>query len=313
MAGVVTPMKTRVETRAATTPMSGDCCPTGTKPCGSSKCYDPDTQICCDGDASVWACPKSDKCCSTGYCYDADSEICCDNGSCDDDTTCCENECCTDVAFCGNDGYCSLCPDEIRTVTSTLSSTSVVVETDTVTEVVDNEPTGFSCAPMTVTNDDAETLVLGEDCGLTYEPPSTTTSSSDGSQRLQARQASCRAAPATRTTTKYVTEGFTESSTTTLTITEVPTELGFSCPPMEATNDVGDVLALDEDCSLSLSLAEPTTTSEVQSTVTVQSGGDSGSSSDDDSASNPVGKPFVSAWALVVVWVAGFLALGTFA
>ncbi|KAK7422466.1 hypothetical protein QQZ08_009454 [Neonectria magnoliae] len=285
----------------------GDCCPSGQERCGNSKCYDPDTQTCCTGDGTVWACPKSDDCCSTGYCYDPDSEKCCDNGSCDGDTTCCENECCTDIAYCGSNGYCSRCPDETRTVTTTKSSTTVVVSTDTITEAPE-ETTGFSCEPITVTNSEDATLVLGEDCGLTYEPPETTTSSEDGS-RLRARQASCKA-PFTRTVTKTVTKPFTESSTTTTTITEAPSDLGFSCPPMEATNDVGDVLALDKDCSLSLSLVEPSTTASEEPSVTQTGASSSGSNpSDGDSASGPMLSPVVSARALALLWVLGFALL----
>ncbi|KAH8667253.1 hypothetical protein BGZ61DRAFT_483938 [Ilyonectria robusta] len=301
----------------------GGCCDSGYKQCGSQGCYAPDTQVCCA--AYNTHCPKGydcvtgGDCCKSGLvpcgdtkCYDPDTQTCCGNGAgaCQKGTTCCGSKCCKDIAYCGSNDICSACPDETKTVTSTQTTTDVVVKTNTITEVPKDEPTGFSCVPITVTNTDEETLILGTDCGLTYEPPSTT-STDDGSLRLRARQINCKA-PATRTTTVIVTKGVTTRTTTTITTTKAASELGFSCPPMEATNDAGDVLALDEDCSMSLSFAEPTTTSESQRTVTVQGGGGSASTSEagGDSAASPMGGPFVSAGTLAIIWVAGFIAQG---
>ncbi|KAM0545994.1 hypothetical protein ACHAPJ_011106 [Fusarium lateritium] len=151
----------------------------------------------------------------------------------------------------------------------------------------------FTCPPMSATNDEGETLELDEGCTLHYSAGSPTTTS-DAADRLRrdaeaapktgeapallARQASCKA---TSTFTRTVWETETETETGTRTITVQGGQGTFSCPAMEVTNDVGDVLALDEECALSFSLAEPTSTESgeatARSTASAAAGGDSGS------------------------------------
>ena len=54
----------------------------------------------------------------------------------------------------------------------------------------------------------------------------------------------------------------TRTATVTTRAREPAEEEGFSCPAMEATNAVGDVLALDESCGLAFTPAEPTAATE---------------------------------------------------
>lgn len=127
----------------------------------------------------------------------------------------------------------------------------------------------FSCVPMTATNDVGATLELDTGCVLHYEPPGET--STGGRARrdveaptaapapidrgLLARQASCNPST-TYTSTIWKTEVYTRTGTQTVTV--AGEDATFSCPEMEVTNDVGDTLALDEECVLSFSPAEPT-------------------------------------------------------
>ncbi|KAM0351716.1 hypothetical protein ACHAPU_002228 [Fusarium lateritium] len=133
----------------------------------------------------------------------------------------------------------------------------------------------FTCVPMTATNDGGATLELDDGCILHYEPPEAT-ATDDTAARLRrdaeiapanrgrelgllARQASCT--PYT-TFTETVWETETSTETGTRTITVQGEDGTFSCPEMEVTNDVGDVLALDAECALSFSPAEATSTAE---------------------------------------------------
>lgn len=135
----------------------------------------------------------------------------------------------------------------------------------------------FTCVPMTATNDEGATLELDDGCVLHYAPPETT-ATEEAAARLRrdaetapanlnaglgllARQASCTPY-ATFTRTVWETETSTETGTRTVT---VQGEDGtFSCPEMEVTNDVGDVLALDAECALSFSPAEATSTADTE-------------------------------------------------
>jgi hypothetical protein len=133
----------------------------------------------------------------------------------------------------------------------------------------------FTCAPMTATNDEGATLELDDGCTLHYAPPEATTTE-EAAARLRrdaetapanlnvglgllARQASCT--PYT-TFTRTVWETETSTETGTRTVTVQGEDGTFSCPEMEVTNDVGDVLALDSECALSFSPAEITSTAE---------------------------------------------------
>ncbi|KAF4969561.1 hypothetical protein FSARC_3216 [Fusarium sarcochroum] len=149
----------------------------------------------------------------------------------------------------------------------------------------------FTCAPMSATNDEGETLELDEGCTLHYSASAPTTTS-DAAARLRrdaeaapktgealallARQASCKA---TSTFTRTVWETETETETGTRTITVQGERGTFSCPPMEVTNDVGDVLALDEECALSFSLGEPTSTEGGEATARAGGPAETGESS----------------------------------
>jgi hypothetical protein len=105
----------------------GGCCPSGQIPCGSNKCYNPESQQCCQKGSQVWACPASASCCDVGYCYYPDSERCCPGGSCPKEDTCCTKQCCRSVAYCGGDGYCSM----KATPTPTLSTSTSISSSST--------------------------------------------------------------------------------------------------------------------------------------------------------------------------------------
>lgn len=126
---------------------------------------------------------------------------------------------------------------------------------------------------MTATNADGAVLELGDDCALSYQPPSATgqpdsTSTSEatnekrdapGRAALEPRQAGCTPYTTyTGTTTRTIS--VTRSTTTSMTVTVTPSDEGFSCPEMSATNAAGDELSLNEDCELEFSPAEPTET-----------------------------------------------------
>ncbi|EKJ77505.1 hypothetical protein FPSE_02378 [Fusarium pseudograminearum CS3096] len=128
----------------------------------------------------------------------------------------------------------------------------------------------FTCVPMTATNDIGATLELDDGCVLHYEPPGATTTENNAARLrrevptapvignaggLLARQASCTPST-TLTRTIWETETVTETGTRTVIVQG--DEATFSCPEMEVTNDVGDTLALDGECVLSFSPAEPT-------------------------------------------------------
>ncbi|PGH05858.1 hypothetical protein AJ79_06700 [Helicocarpus griseus UAMH5409] len=129
-------------------------------------------------------------------------------------------------------------------------------ETTTVTTTASEEaPSGFSCAPMTVTNAVGDSLELNNDCGLKYFPAKTTTSYAQVAGMVRARQDDC---PPTRTTmTVYETDGTTDMATVTATITPASAPSGFSCPPMTVTNAMGDELTMDENCGLQYSPTGP--------------------------------------------------------
>ncbi|KAG5664925.1 hypothetical protein KAF25_008659 [Fusarium avenaceum] len=171
-----------------------------------------------------------------------------------------------------------ICPAATRSITST--DTVTTTSTKTVRVTTDIEPdTGnapeFTCVPMTATNDEGATLELDDGCVLHYAPPEAT-STEEAAARLRrdaetapvnlnaglgllARQASCT--PYT-TFTRTVWETETSTETGTRTVTIQGEDGTFSCPEMEVTNDVGDVLALDAECALSFSPAEVTSTAE---------------------------------------------------
>ncbi|CAG7558775.1 unnamed protein product [Fusarium equiseti] len=266
--------------------VEGGCCNAGESKCGSSACYDPKTSVCCGssgthcpkgatcctGPGTVWACDKGDECCATRGCANPATEKCCKNGGCEKGTTCCENECCRSSGYCGSDGYCKACPVPTSTITSTYAFTTTAMKTVRVTDDIEpdtgNAPE-FSCVPMTATNDVGATLELDTGCVLHYEPPGETSTGGRARRDIEAptaapvpidrgllaRQASCNPST-TYTSTIWKTEVYTRTGTQTVTV--AGEDATFSCPEMEVTNDVGDTLALDEECVLSFSPAEPT-------------------------------------------------------
>lgn len=162
----------------------------------------------------------------------------------------------------------------------------------------------FSCVPMTATNDVGATLELDTGCVLHYEAPEETSTGGRARRDIEAptaavavnrgllaRQAGCTAST-TYTDTIWKTEVYTETGTRTVTV--AGDDATFSCPEMEVTNDVGDTLALDGECVLSFSPAEPTASDGLSAqgggqAGGGQSGGDPAGSSaaaggDDDSA-----------------------------
>ncbi|KAG4284472.1 hypothetical protein FPRO06_08851 [Fusarium proliferatum] len=170
------------------------------------------------------------------------------------------------------------CPAATKTIKSTDTVTTTKMKTVRVTTDIEPE-TGdapeFTCVPMTATNDEGATLELDEGCTLHYEPPEATTTD-DSAARLRrdvatapahvnrginllGRQVSCTPFT-TYTRTEWETE--TETETGTKTVTVQGEDATFSCPEMEVTNDVGDTLALDAECVLSFTPAEPTSSEE---------------------------------------------------
>ncbi|RMI96862.1 hypothetical protein CDV36_016286 [Fusarium kuroshium] len=281
-------------------------------------------QTCCTGPGTVWACPKSNGCCTGGFCRDPSSEKCCKNGLCKKDHACCDRECCRPIAYCGPDGFCKPCPAETRTVTSTVSSTTTRTMTVRVTRDITAD-TGdapkFTCAPMATTNDEGATLELDEGCALHYKPPAATTTGNGLNllgrgvdqppvktgawpSALLARQLSCT--PFTTVTrTSWVTKPVMVTLTRTATMDGQ--DEGFSCPEMEVTNTAGDVLALDESCTLSFSPATPTsTTEELAATAATDGGGGGGSSQDGSSSSVAVSLHVVGTLSgILVLWLVG--------
>ncbi|KAH7186182.1 uncharacterized protein B0J16DRAFT_356217 [Fusarium flagelliforme] len=209
---------------------------------------------------------------------------------------------------------------------------SAVGRVDTVDQMDDIEPdTGnapeFSCVPMTATNDVGATLELDTGCVLHYEAPEETSTGGRARRDIEAptaavavnrgllaRQAGCTAST-TYTDTVWKTEVYTETGTRTVTV--AGDDATFSCPEMEVTNDVGDTLALDGECVLSFSPAEPT----ASDVLSAQGGGQAGGSQagggsagpsaaaggDNDSAgfAHEVWMPLTIGFAMgSVVWVA---------
>jgi hypothetical protein len=132
----------------------------------------------------------------------------------------------------------------------------------------------FTCVPMTATNDVGAMLELDDGCVLHYVPPEATTTQNNAARLrreaptaptiahaggILARQASCTPTT-TFTRTIWETETFTETGTRTVIVQG--DDATFSCPEMEVTNDVGDTLALDGECVLSFSPADPTSVQE---------------------------------------------------
>ncbi|KAL2017481.1 hypothetical protein VTK56DRAFT_2077 [Thermocarpiscus australiensis] len=248
----------------------GSCCQSGYN-CFAAGC-------CSQALPNLVPCPDP----TVRWCYDPSQEKCCPSGGpCPTDLTCCGDNCCTDFEYCGADNACTSCPAETVTKTAVLTSTTTLATQKTITEIEPpEEASDFSCVPLTVTNEQGAELELGTDCALEYSPPDPTTSDSTSSSTPPTTTTAAaaaaaaaggtipqrRAAPSctpleTSTETAFSTSTVTRRTTTTQTVTATTREgepqLSFSCPPMEATNAAGDVLALDEDCSLELSLAAP--------------------------------------------------------
>jgi hypothetical protein len=300
----------------------GNCCPSGQVPCGTHNCYDPTDSICCTSSSQAWGCPLGNECCSDGYCYDSTTEICCQNGNCQDDTTCCTYQCCTDIAYCGDDGYCSACP-LIATETATASSESIVVVTSTVTITQaseSEEAEDFTCFPLTVTNSVNATLELDTDCTLSYIPPSTTSPAvkartaglhvekegggEGGGAVLRPRQTYSCIPITTEVTTTTLVNTITSSTTLSITVFEAPEDDGFSCPTMAVTNQAGDVLSLDESCSLEYSAAPPTTSSTTSNSPTPAGSVNTvPAQTTKSSAAGPAYRVVASMWEVIMVMV----------
>ncbi|ODH26727.1 hypothetical protein ACO22_04469 [Paracoccidioides brasiliensis] len=144
------------------------------------------------------------------------------------------------------------------TITRTRIEESTTTTTRTITPPPEEQPSRFTCSPMTVTNSVGDSLELGNDCALKFSPAETASVTATV-EMLRVRQNIC---PPTRTTaTVYETIGTNDVATITATVTaEKSPRLGFTCAPMTATNSLGDELAMDNKCSLQLSLSEPTVT-----------------------------------------------------
>ena len=253
-------------------PNNSGCCQTGGS-CLPDACCNP---------------PKSG--CDGIGCYYPSSEKCCEGGrACDLDETCCGQYCCHAGSYCGTDHNCyssytshytstSYSTSTSRyistsyststststsigtcTVTSTSSRNSYITTTRTLTKVEEeNEDEGieFSCPALTVSNSATASLVLGDDCGLTFFPSAspTTSSAAAAARYLQPRATNNCGYTITSTITTDVPSTITATSTTT--VSTAPES--FSCAPFTVTNVEGDELALDEECGLELSPASIT-------------------------------------------------------
>ena len=228
----------------------GGCCPNGQQPCGSSHCYDPATEQ---------------------YCTDAER-------GCERDLTCCGQECCSRYARSSNGN----CVPNTCTVTSTYTTTSTSTRVGAVTRI--QEPEGeeeapeFTCVPLTATDAAGDTLELGDDCRLTFQPAdadadatiptSISTVTPAPTPRMKPRAPQVRSTCAC-TRTVWVTSTMYTVATSTRTVTREEATESFSCPPMSVTNDIGDELILDEECQLAFSpgdssAAVTTTANDVQ-------------------------------------------------
>ncbi|KAF5236889.1 hypothetical protein FANTH_11062 [Fusarium anthophilum] len=259
--------------------ISTGCCRGNAKECGSGRCYDPSSQVCC---SSGTACLKSQTCFVAVVLVGIVPRV----------MTACQVVAVVHLAR-SDVATASVTTHEQQLVvldlelfgpvqSPTIKSTETVTTTKmkTVRVTTDIEPdTGnapeFTCVPMTATNDEGATLELDDGCTLHYEPPEATTTD-DSAARLRrdaatapahvnrghnplARQVSCT--PYTiYTRTEWETE--TETETGTKTVTVQGEDATFSCPEMEVTNDVGDTLALDAECVLSFTPAETTSSEE---------------------------------------------------
>ncbi|KIX01244.1 uncharacterized protein Z518_08969 [Rhinocladiella mackenziei CBS 650.93] len=210
---------------------------------------------------------------------------CCSNGACPLADSCCTYECCRSVGHCGDDGFCAA---NTCTVTSTSRTTSYNTVTTTVTKVVESEEEEqgpeFTCPPMTATNDAGATLELGDDCSLTFYPAPTVTASTSSSFPASSLRPRTNAADCLVTSTSIMGYTIYTQTTLTTTVTEITTPEGFFCPPMTATNAVGDELSLDEECKLEFSPGSSdsnlsTSSSPPESSSTgIRGGGDTASS-----------------------------------
>ena len=128
------------------------CCPSGQKRCGqSSKCYNPATQQCCEGNGLVWGCLKTETCCSLGgatACVDPVAEQCCPGGTCLKTNTCCGKQCCASLSVCGADGYCTAKP---ITTTSRATTSTTTSSTTAITTIRSTTTTTSSSSSSTIT------------------------------------------------------------------------------------------------------------------------------------------------------------------
>ncbi|PMD32392.1 hypothetical protein L207DRAFT_609724 [Hyaloscypha variabilis F] len=175
--------------------------------------------------------------------------------------------------YCGTDDTCSFCDAIIVTETFTITTASITLVTTTATEFDEpEEASDFTCLPITVTNSVNATLELDTDCALSYSPATGTASSSAPNTAsasaflfpsvatlkardamLQARQTGAGSCSSYVTSTDFLT--ITAGALTTSTVQEVVTTTQskdeFSCPTLAFTNSIGDVLSLDDSCTLS--------------------------------------------------------------
>lgn len=259
---------------AADTCQQSGCCRSGEVSCSAKTCYDPQTDICCENGrtcligydcVSGGCCPTGQQPCGSSHCYHPSTEQCCkeaEERGCDKELTCCGQECCSKYAIC-RDGECE---GVTCTVTSTYSITSFATQVNTVTKV--REPEGeedapeFSCVPLTVTDKAGDTLELGDDCGLTFQPAdagpgdfsSSTTPTPTPTPGIKPRAPQADDT-CLYTSTSVVTYTKNTVTTTTTTVTGEEPSQSFECMPMSVTNRVGDELSLDEECKLALSPA----------------------------------------------------------
>ncbi|KAF5575890.1 platelet endothelial aggregation receptor 1 [Fusarium pseudoanthophilum] len=244
---------------SGSTCISTGCCRGNTKECGSGRCYDPSSQICC---SSGTACLKSQTCvnggccsrgeakCGSSGCYNPDTSVCCGGigRNCPKGYDCMPGGgCCpSGQKRCGN----SKCYNPKTTTCCTGSGTVWPCPKSS-----DCCSTGFCANPSTQRCCKNGSCLKGTTCCEKECCKSIGYCGSDGY---------CKPCPAATSTIKSTDTVTTTKMKTVRVTTDIEPDTGnapeFTCVPMTATNDEGATLELDEGCTLHYEPPEATTT-----------------------------------------------------
>ncbi|KAF5659226.1 platelet endothelial aggregation receptor 1 [Fusarium circinatum] len=207
--------------------ISTGCCRGNAKECGSSRCYDPSSQVCC---SSGTACLKSQTCVSGGCCSRGETK--CGSSGCYNPNT---SVCCGGVGRNCPKGYDCMpgggcCPSGQKRCGNSKCYNPRTTTCCTGPGTVWACPKSKCCRSVAY-------------CG------------SDGY---------CKPCPAATTTIKSTETVTTTKMKTVRVTTDIEPDTGnapeFTCVPMTATNDEGATLELDDGCTLHYEPPEATTT-----------------------------------------------------